>query len=212
MPTTLTLIRHGVTEWNLAHRAQGHAPVPLADRGQAQARLLAEAYAGQNGIAALYSSDLLRCRQTAAPLASALGLAIKFDSRLQEIDLGNWQGLTRAEWKAYDAEYYAQFIADPVNIPFPAGENRPMLTRRVVAGLRDIVAAHPDEHVFVVTHGGPIRSVLRYFSHWPYRPWIDPSPSVGNTSRTTLRIAGNAASAEIVRLLDTSHLPDDLVT
>lgn len=212
MPTTLTLIRHGVTDWNLAHRAQGHAPVPLAEQGQTQARLLAEVYKGQNGIAALYSSDLLRCRQTVAPVADALGLPVTFDTRLQEIDLGNWQGMTRAEWEAFDGEYYARFMADPVNVPFPGGENRPMLTGRVMASLRDIVAAHPDQHVIVVTHGGPIRSVLRYFQHWPYRPWIDPSPPVGNTSRTTLSIADDGVTAELVVLLDTAHLPEDLVS
>lgn len=66
-PTTVTLIRHGLTEWNAQGRAQGHAPVPLSVQGQEQARLLAEALRGQREVTALYSSDLLRCRQTAAP-------------------------------------------------------------------------------------------------------------------------------------------------
>ncbi|MBN2471214.1 MAG: histidine phosphatase family protein, partial [Anaerolineae bacterium] len=154
-PTTLTLIRHGLTAWNAQGRAQGHAPVPLSEQGHEQARLLARALGGQP-FAAIYSSDLLRCRQTAAPLAETLGLAIRFDERLREIDLGNWQGLGREEWRAYDPEHYAAVEADPVNVPYPGGENRPMLAARVMAGVRAIAAAHPGEHVLVITHGGPI--------------------------------------------------------
>ncbi len=211
-PITVTLIRHGLTEWNAQGRAQGHAPVPLSEQGQEQARLLAGALRGQQGITALYSSDLLRCRQTAAPLQAVLGLELRLDERFREIDLGNWQGLGRAEWEAYDSDNYAAYVADPVNVPFPGGENRPMLTARVMAGLRDVAAAHPGEHVLVVTHGGPIRAVLRYYDHWPYRPWTGGSPPVTNTSRTTLEIAPDGRSAALLTLLDTSHLPEPLIS
>lgn len=212
MPTTITLIRHGVTEWNLQRRAQGHAPVPLSDQGHEQARLLAQAASAYADVSAIYSSDLLRCRQTAAPLSEALGLTIRLDERFREIDLGNWQGLGRREWEAYDPENYAAYIADPVNVPFPGGENRPMVTTRVMNGIQTLLNAHTNEHIIVFTHGGPIRSVLRYYDHWPYRPWLDPSPPVNNTSRTTLAIGTDGDTADIVMLLDTSHLPETLVT
>lgn len=211
-PTTVTLIRHGLTEWNAQGRAQGHAPVPLSVQGQEQARLLAEALRGQREVTALYSSDLLRCRQTAAPLSAALELEVRLDERFREIDLGNWQGLGRAEWEAYDPDNYAAFAADPVNVPFPGGENRPVLTARVMAGIRDAVAAHPGEQILVVTHGGPIRAVLRYYDHWPYRPWTGDSPAVTNASRTTLEIAPGGQSASLRTLLDTSHLPEPLIS
>ena len=103
-------------------------------------------------------------------------------------------------------------MADPINVPFPGGENRPMLTTRVMDGIRALLTTHASEHIIVVTHGGPVRSVLRYYNHWPYRPWLDPSPPVNNTSRTTLEITPDGDTASLVTLLDTSHLPEALVT
>ncbi|MBN2469465.1 MAG: histidine phosphatase family protein [Anaerolineae bacterium] len=210
MITTLTIVRHGVTDWNLEGRAQGHAPTPLNLEGHGQARHLAHALAADGAIDAIYCSDLLRCRQTADPISEALGLAVRLDERLREIDLGNWQGLTRVEWEAWDPERYAAFAADPVNVPFPGGENRPMLARRVLAAVDDILDAHAGQHVLVVTHGGPVRAILRHYGQWPGKSSTTGSPAVLNTSRSTLLIGDDQSCTGATAVLDVSHLPDDL--
>ena len=89
MTTRLWLIRHGETDWNVEGRWQGqtpHAP-PLNAAGRAQA----EAVAGQlNGhvFDAIYSSDLLRAIQTAEIVAARLGLRVRVEPRLREVNQG----------------------------------------------------------------------------------------------------------------------------
>ncbi len=204
MITRLTLIRHGHTAWNAAGRYQGHAPVPLSERGLAQARCLAVALASGEPVAAIYSSDLPRCRQTAVPIAAALGLDVTYDARFRELDYGHWQGLTREELAALDDERYAAFRADPFEVQIPGGESQRMLAARVINGLMDVLAAHPGQHVLLVTHGGPIREILRHFGLWAGRY------PAGNASRTVLEV-GDGGTAAAVRLWsDVTFLPPEL--
>jgi broad specificity phosphatase PhoE len=66
--TTLLLIRHGETQWNLDNRVQGHLDVPLTEKGVAQAQLLA-GWLASEPLAAVYSSDLCRASKTAEIVA-----------------------------------------------------------------------------------------------------------------------------------------------
>lgn len=204
MPTTiLTLIRHGHTEWNALGRYQGYAPIPLSQRGLAQAACLAAALAADPPPDAAYCSDLARCRQTIAPLAAALSLPVTHDARLREVDYGHWQGLTRAEAAAWDSVAFAAYSADPENTVIPGGESQGRLAARVLAALADILAAHSGARIVVVTHGGPIRAILRH-----YGLWRGGTPS-GNASRTELHISP-AGAARLVLDGDVSHLPPAL--
>jgi 2,3-bisphosphoglycerate-dependent phosphoglycerate mutase len=140
--TTILLARHGETDWNRELRYQGHADRPLNDTGRAQARELGERLRGRP-IVAVYSSDLRRAGETADTVAEALGLPVKFDPRLREIDVGSWQGKTREELDGtpWDGESYDEHRA------------------RVVAALNDIAHANPGKQVLVVAHGGTLRRV-----------------------------------------------------
>jgi broad specificity phosphatase PhoE len=214
--TILTVVRHGVTAWNLGRRAQGHAPVPLTDQGHEQARLLGQYMANgvqpSHPIDVIYCSDLLRCRQTAAPIAAALDLPVTYDRALREIDLGNWQGLTFDEWRQYDADNLERLMADSVNVPYPGGESRADLSRRVVTGVARILDQHPGKHVLLVTHGGSYRALLRQYGLWDHPPFSRESPSVRNTARTVLRVDGVDHLLEPLLMLDTAHLPPAMVT
>jgi broad specificity phosphatase PhoE len=208
----LTLIRHGQSVWNAQGRMQGHAPIPLSELGHEQARRLAALVTTTHEADALYSSDLIRCRQTAAPLSEALGMAVQYDPRWREMDLGMWQGLTGHEREHFDPEVFARnqadYREDPLNTPFPEGESRGDVERRVRASLSDLLNTSDHHHILVVTHGGPVRAVLHLFGLWE----IGNSLYVTNTSRTVFRVADGGHSAELVLLNDTSHLPDDMVT
>ncbi len=204
MTTLLTMIRHGHTTWNAQGRYQGNAPIPLSDRGRAQAACLAEALAQENTIRAIYSSDLVRCRQTAEPLGMALGLPVQFDARFRETHYGRWQGMTLDEIKAYDSEALLAYQADPFTVPVPEGESQQMLQARVVAALKEALHQHAGDHLVLVTHGGPVREILRHFDLWQ-----GGLPS-GNASRTVLQLTEDGSSAVLLMGGDVSHLPPSL--
>jgi broad specificity phosphatase PhoE len=96
MSRRLVLWRHGETEWNVDGRGQGHLDIPLDDVGRDQAKAAATRLASLRPTA-IISSDLSRAYETASALAELTGLEVQRDPALREINLGQWQGLTRAE-------------------------------------------------------------------------------------------------------------------
>ena len=164
--TRILLARHGETDWNRIGRWQGHADLPLNDAGRGQAAELAERLAG-DGIAAIYASDLMRASQTARVVADRLGLAVIEDAGLREIDVGSWSGFTRAEVERRFPEGYARWLDGEIGHD---GETREELTERVVGAVERIAAAHPDDTILFVTHGGAIRALRRYADGDPGDP------------------------------------------
>ncbi len=200
-PTRVLCIRHGETDWNAAGRWQGHAPVPLNPAGLAQSRALAH-YLARNGwpIKAIYSSDLPRAMQTAQAIAAALGLTVHPDARLREIDLGEWQGLTREEVLAWDGERYAAHQADRDHVPTPNGETHLALRARVLAAFDEITAHHAGQTVALVTHGGTL-GVLLVSLFGPLE-----RPSLTNTSITVIERSAPEAPWVLVRVAWAPHL------
>ena len=159
--TTLLLVRHGETDWNRGGRWQGHADAPLNERGREQARALADELGGQH-VAAVYSSDLARARETAEIIAARLGRPVAVDPRLREVDVGGWSGLTTEEIRERFPEEVGRWLdSDPAHT-FDGGESYAVMGERVVAALEEIAARHPDGQILVVLHGGPIRAVLAH--------------------------------------------------
>jgi len=151
---TLLLARHGETDWNRDHRWQGSTGPPLNEVGRRQA---AELAARLRDIDAVYSSDSERARETAEIAGVRLGLAVRIDARLGEVDFGEWEGLTRQE---IDLRHEGAFTRwEACERPNPAGvEEDEALAERVLAALCEIAARHADARVLVVTSGGLIRA------------------------------------------------------
>lgn len=156
--TTILLVRHGETDWNREGRFQGHADPPLNDAGREQAAALAELLAG-DGIAAIHASDLRRAYETASVVAARLGLDVAAHTGLREIDVGRFQGLTREEIDARWPDARAVLSERGYGAGW-GGESVDELYERVVASLLEIAAAHGDDRVLVVGHGGTIRVAL----------------------------------------------------
>lgn len=151
--TTVFLVRHGATEWNTTKRAQGHADIELNAEGHRQAVQTAQEL-GHLEIDAVYSSDLKRAVTTAFSIAAAHGLEVQTDERLREIDQGDWEGLTVEEIMARWPELWGPSRHYNAR---PNGESPQEVRERALDALRDVVAAHPDGHVVVVSHGGTLR-------------------------------------------------------
>jgi 2,3-bisphosphoglycerate-dependent phosphoglycerate mutase len=151
MPTRIILARHGETDWNRERRWQGHSDRPLNETGREQAETLAAELAGEP-IAAVYSSDLVRAHETARIVADRLGLDVVTVPGLRERRFGSWEGLQDVE-----VERLFPGLHGP-----PDAEPRDDMTRRVLESLERIAAANDGRTVLVVSHGGPIRAVLRH--------------------------------------------------
>ena len=160
MTTRVILIRHGETDWNAEGRIQGHLPVPLNARGIAQADALAN-HLRNVMFDAVYSSDLLRARQTAEAIVCHTGHDIRDDERLREWDLGSLSGLLRSQAERdypQAAEIYRNYQVDE---PMPGGESIRHRFERVTGAVSDIAAHHRGECVLVVSHGGPLGDCYR---------------------------------------------------
>ena len=109
-------------------------------------------------IAAVYASPLRRALETAETVAAAHGLAPIVVDALREVDVGSWQGLTRAEVETRFPEQFRRWLEHGPG--WEDGETHEQMGERVVAALRELARRHPHERVVVVTHGGPIRAAL----------------------------------------------------
>lgn len=150
--TEFWLVRHGETDWNREHRFMGQKDIPLNAQGHQQAADLAAGLSGQP-FDALYSSDLLRARQTADALADVLHLPLRLDPRLREVMLGEWQGETHEDVQARFPNLWAERYANPAEFRPPAGETIAEMAARAYPVLDEIAVAHPNGRVLLVSHG-----------------------------------------------------------
>lgn len=157
----LCLVRHGETAWNAEGRVQGQTDVPLNAVGTAQASAVGAALAGER-FAAIYSSDLVRVRETAAPAARRLGLAVHYDAALRERHYGMFETRTYKEVRERFPEDYARFRSKELDYDFRGGESLRMFNRRALDCVRTLAARHPGEAILVFTHGGVLEMVYRH--------------------------------------------------
>lgn len=164
--TTLYLVRHGETPWNLEGRYQGHLDPPLTERGRRQAEATAEKLA-PIGFDAIYSSDLARARQTAEALAAKTGLPIQLDARLREIHQGDWQGVIVGDIRARWPRELEGWESDPWRYYPPNGERLQELRQRLFAAIRDIVTRFPHGKIAIFTHKLPIALLKINYKGYP---------------------------------------------
>jgi broad specificity phosphatase PhoE len=154
--TTILLARHGESDWNRSQQWQGFADRPLTDLGRRQAAELAERLA-ETELDAVCSSDLQRARETAETVAGTKGLTVETTPDLREVDVGSWEGLTRADAEARFPERYALWLQGREG--WEDGETYEHMSERVVRAIRRIAKVHDGHRVLVVGHGGSIRAV-----------------------------------------------------
>jgi 2,3-bisphosphoglycerate-dependent phosphoglycerate mutase len=176
--TTIVLVRHGETAWNRERRFQGHADVPLNEEGRRQAGKLADELANES-FALAYTSPLRRAAESAEILATRLGIDVRPSEALREIDVGSWSGITIEEVEERFPEGWTRW-SDWRSEGWDDGETYDELGRRVVAGLLEIGAAHPETTVLAVTHGGPIRCAMAAALGLPLHEVRDRIGPVGN--------------------------------
>jgi probable phosphoglycerate mutase len=153
------LIRHGESTWNLDERFQGGQDPPLSRRGQVQAAALAARLAGTT-FTGLYTSPLVRARDTAAACAPVVGLAPEPMDDLREMGLGTWEGLTVKAVQTAAGDAYRSWIDAPADHPPPGGERLEIVAERTGRALERVGRVSGEGPVLVVSHAGVIASLL----------------------------------------------------
>jgi probable phosphoglycerate mutase len=201
--TRILAIRHGQTAWNASGRIQGHTDIALDALGHWQAQRLAEALQGEP-LHAVYSSDLARARQTAAPLAAAAGLPVQVDTGLRERGFGSFEGLDFAQIEQRWPEQAARWRRRDADFGPPGGEVLREFRERVAAAVERLAAGHRGQCIALVTHGGVLdllyREATRLALDAP-RSW-----QLGNAGIN--RLLHGAQGLVLVGWSDVNHLDD----
>ena len=160
--TEFLLIRHGETDWNRQLRFQGQIDVPLNELGLAQADRLARHLSQSEWDQALelHCSDLLRARQTAAPLANERRV-LQAHEGLREQGFGVFEGQSVAELQQQQPDLWAQWRRFDADFELPGGESTQRFHGRVMQALAQLAEQHWGERLVVITHGGVLDMVWR---------------------------------------------------
>lgn len=148
------LVRHGATTNNLAvpPLLQGRGvDLELSDAGRQQAACAAELLSGQH-LAAVYSSPLIRARETAEIIAAPHGLEVQLVHAVVEVDVGQWEGRSWKEISQTEPEPYRRFIADSANYGYLGGESMNQVRDRCVPALQALMQQHLGAEIAVSAH------------------------------------------------------------
>ncbi len=201
-PTRIVAVRHGETAWNVDTRIQGQLDIPLNDTGRWQAARLGAALA-EEGVQAIYSSDLLRAHETAQAISRATGVPIVTDTGLRERGFGDFEGHTWLEIEARWPEGAQRWRKrEPDYQPGGHGESLTTFYARCTGTAARLAAAHPGQTVVMVAHGGVMDCFYRAASRVDLltpRSWL-----LGNASVN--RLLYTPEGFTLVGWSDTSHL------
>lgn len=161
--TRIVLVRHGQTDYNLEDRWQGsRSDVPLNRTGLDQAAAVAESLETRydDAIRAVYTSNMRRARQTAEVIGERLGLEVREEPALRELDHGRWDGLLKSEIVERWPEEFSAYESDPRGVRRGGGESYADLAARLWPALERLAEDHLGERIVGVCHGGPIRLAM----------------------------------------------------
>ena len=194
---TIYLVRHGETLANRQGILQGWTNNPLDDTGRKQASTLVTR-AARVPLDALYTSDLIRTRETAAPLAAARGMEAKVLPGLREISFGKWDGHHLREIQEKDPDTLRDIFLKPGQVDLEAEEDLAASQKRGWETFRELVdQMEPEGTILCVSHGGLIRLLVCQILGFP----------IDNMWRMSL---ANTAFVQVVQTADYGFRVDKL--
>ena len=154
------LVRHGETAWNVKRKIQGSSDIPINKKGVKQAVVLAKKFKGV-GLTHIYSSPLLRAKQTAMIIGKSHKLKIRTVKDLRERSLGVLEGLSTKDIDKKYPNFVHEWQTQKIDWSFKGSETIRELMDRAMRAFKKIVYKHKlGDRVLIVSHGGPLRSVI----------------------------------------------------
>jgi len=161
--TLVDLLRHG--EVVGGHLLRGcRSDQPLSDKGWEQLR---QAVAGGNDWQRVVTSPMRRCQEFAGETARRLGLPLRIEEGLRELDFGAWDGLPLERLWTEHGEEARAYLSNPLSLTPPDAEPIREFHERVVASWTRLLAEHAGEHLLLIAHGGVNRLILSHVLSMP---------------------------------------------
>jgi alpha-ribazole phosphatase len=202
----LYMVRHGQTAASRENRFSGSSDPPLTQVGEAMAEAFARAYAPLTWDA-IYTSPMLRTRQTAEALSRHTGVELTIEDGLKEVEYGEWEGLRQEEVKARWPEAYEYWASDVASRGTPGGETAFHVAARAMRVVEAIRSRHLRGNIMLVSHKATLRVItcallgldVRLFRERIAQP----------VAAVTMFVVANG-TAQLAFLGDRSHLSGEL--
>ncbi|SAK89391.1 phosphoglycerate mutase [Caballeronia arationis] len=154
------LTRHGEVEGIDPPRFRGRMQLALTDLGRRQAQALADALATRYQPAAVYTSPMQRCRDTAAVIATVCGGSAYVQPGMDDLDYGQWQWKSHEEALREFPDEFTLWKTAPQWMRFPGGESLQSVALRIADAMRDLLQSFEDETIVLVAHDSVNRVLL----------------------------------------------------
>lgn len=157
--TVLYLVRHGETDWNKENRCQGCIDIELNKDGILQAEAAAKRLSAEN-IDIIYSSSLKRAYTTAEIINKSLSVDLIKNESLNEINFGEWEGLTFDEMRRQSQYDYDKWRFTPHLVNFPGEGSLKNVQDRAMKFVNDIIDKNNGKNILIVSHGGVLKLIV----------------------------------------------------
>jgi probable phosphoglycerate mutase len=164
-PTTLVLVRHGVTPHTVEKRFSGglaSANPGLSDEGRDQIRAAAAWLSPlAERVDAVIASPVRRTLESAEILAEALGKSVEVEPGFAEMEFGSWDGMTFLEVAERRPDELNAWLGS-LDVGAGGGESFRVVEKRVLDGLQRVLDAHAGKTVVIVSHVTPIKTLVAH--------------------------------------------------
>ena len=206
--TEFILVRHGYSITNKSKSFTGQMDVPLDDVGKEQGKAVSDYIYNNYKVDAIYSSDLMRAKDTVSLLSEKTKLSVITRKDLREIDVGTFQGRSFRELSEKYPEEIKMREENPGEYRFPGGESHKELLERALYAIEKIAKENEGKRVVIATHGGVIRVLVCAFSGLGISQLSEVS-RLHNASITVVKY--DNGKAEFLLKDYTGHLPEETI-
>lgn len=158
------IVRHGETLWNKEKRLQGRTDIDLNENGRDLARKTGEALMNTR-IDRIYSSPLMRARETAELIRNGRDIEILTDDRLKELCFGSFEGQDFSKLIRDESLTFRYFFKQPeLYVPSPDAETLEQLIARAGNFMKEVIEPLADqcERIMIVAHGALNKGIMSY--------------------------------------------------